>query len=157
MYLPAASEGVDAIRTETPRGDRTSGTETILLVEDEPPVRELVGEILERSGYTVLQAASAESAVKACQAYPDTIHLLLTDVVMPGVGGAALAVRLRQERAGLRVLFMSGYTDDAVGRHGFLDQGAAFIQKPFTAQALAEKVREALEQPAPASPPQAGQ
>src|SRR5882757_424011 len=120
-------------------------TETVLVVEDEAPVRSVARQVLERHGYTVLEAASAESALDIVSRYSGTIHLLLTDVVMPGLNGPELASRLANLRPDTRVIFMSGYTDDAVTRHGVLEPGSAYVQKPFTPDAIARKVREVLD------------
>jgi CheY-like chemotaxis protein len=123
-----------------PRGD-----ETVLLVEDEPEVRDLAREILEASGYTVLQACDPQDALLIAERHGGPIHLLLTDVIMPRQSGRALAERLRPLRPELQVLFMSGYTNEAIVRHGVLEPGTLFIQKPFTPEGLGRKVREALD------------
>jgi CheY-like chemotaxis protein len=116
----------------------------VLLVEDEKSVRTLSRSILETYGYTVLEAGSGKEGLDVARDYPQPIHLLLSDIVMPEMGGLDLASRLEVLRPGLRVLYMSGYTDDAVFRHGFLEKGRVFLQKPFTPETLARKVREAL-------------
>jgi CheY-like chemotaxis protein len=126
-------------------GPLPSGSETILLVEDEAAVRELTREILEASGYKVLEAEDAEAAARLCR-QPGSIDLLLTDVVMPRIGGRELSLRLGALRPGLKVLFMSGHTDDEVLRQG-VAEGAAFLQKPFGPEALVRKVRELLDAP----------
>ena len=117
----------------------------MLLVEDEPAVRDLAREILEGSGYTVLEACDAQEAVLVAERHAGPIHLLLTDVVMPGLSGRALAERLRPLRPEMQVLYMSGYTDDAIVRHGVLDPDTLFIQKPFSPDALGHKVRAAID------------
>src|SRR3989442_3496438 len=122
-----------------------SGTETVLLVEDEATVRALARRALESQGYTVLEARAGEEALQLCERHDGPIHLLLTDVVMPGMSGRELAARLARDGRGARVLFMSGYTDDAVLRHGVMEEGTHYLQKPVTADALARKVREVLE------------
>jgi nitrogen-specific signal transduction histidine kinase/CheY-like chemotaxis protein len=127
----------------TPRA--APGAETVLLVEDEAAVRELTREILELEGYTVLEAADGPTALALVRDVPGSIDLLLTDVVMPQLSGGQLAARLLQERPDLRVLFMSGYTEDAIVHHGVRDAGAALLPKPFTPDALARKVRETLD------------
>jgi CheY-like chemotaxis protein len=116
----------------------------VLLVEDEVSVRKLTRSVLEGYGYTVLEAASGTVALEIARDHTRPIHLLLTDVVMPEMGGPDLASRLEALRPGLRVLYMSGYTDDTVFRHGFLETGLVFLQKPFTPEIVARKVREAL-------------
>ncbi len=123
------------------------GSETVLLVEDEAAVRRLAERILGRHGYKILSAKSAEDALTVAHDYPGPIHLLLTDVIMTGDSGAKLARRLGPERPEMRVLFVSGYTDGAIAHHGVLDPGVAFLQKPFTPDALTTKVREVLDAP----------
>jgi len=126
------------------------GTETILLVEDQEQVRAVACAILKRSGYRVLVAQHASEALLLCAAGSEPIHLLLTDVVMPNMSGAELARRAMSVRPGLKVLYMSGYTDDSVVRHGILDSEMAFLQKPFTPETLTRKVREVLNETSPA-------
>jgi PAS domain S-box-containing protein len=122
-------------------------TETVLVVEDEPEVRQLARRILAAQGYQVLEARHGEDALLVCEQHPGPIHLLLTDVVMPEMGGPELAERLAPFRREMKVLYMSGYTDDAVVHHGVLTSGAAYLQKPFTPEALARKVWEVLRGP----------
>jgi PAS domain S-box-containing protein len=143
IYLPVVEEDVDA---EPIPAEPVSlaGSETVLLVEDEQSVRALSRSILERYGYTVLEAGSGKEGLEAARDYPLPIHLVLTDVVMPEMGGTDLASQLETLRPGVRVLYMSGYTDDAIFRHGLLTRGRSFLQKPFTPEGLARKVREAL-------------
>jgi CheY-like chemotaxis protein len=143
VYLPRIDEEVRAVAASSTL--RPVGTETILLAEDEPALRELTREVLEEHGYAVLEAGSGDGALKRAEEYPGTIDLLLTDVVMPRMSGRELADRLTRLRPGLRVMFMSGYTDDAVVRHGVSAPSAAFIQKPFGPESLLAKVREVLE------------
>jgi CheY-like chemotaxis protein len=132
---------------------RPSRRETILLVEDAQRVRAVVREILDMHGYEVLEARHGAEALKISARHPGPIHLMVTDVVMPEMSGRELAERLKPLRPGLRVLYMSGYTDDAIVRHGILDAGMAFLSKPFTPDALAGKVRETLDaRPSPAEP-----
>ena len=121
------------------------GTETILLVEDEEQVRRIIREVLERLGYNVLSASNGEEALKLAEDQDTEIHLLLTDVVMPQMSGRELAERLITMRPQLKVLYMSGYTDDAIVRHGLLEETLNFIQKPFDSASVARKVREVLD------------
>lgn len=144
VYFPAAQAPEKSILERAdPRPTR--GVETLLLVEDEDAVREIAMMALKQQGYRVLSAANASEALNIAADQPN-IDLLVTDVVMPERSGRELAERLRTERKGLRVLFLSGYTDDAVVRHGILQANAAFLQKPFTPATLARKVREVLDQ-----------
>jgi PAS domain S-box-containing protein len=121
------------------------GHETILLVEDEAQLRRLGKRILQRLGYTVLDAASPGDALTLCERHPGEIHLLLTDVVMPHMNGMELEARIRASRPGVKALFMSGYTPDTIAHRGVLDPGIDFLQKPFAADALGRKVREVLD------------
>ena len=123
------------------------GAETVLLVEDAPRVRAVVREILEMNGYRVLEAHDGQQAIELSRAHPGPIQLMVTDVVMPQMSGRELAQHLGRARPDMRVLFMSGYTDNAIVRHGVLEAGTAFLSKPFTPDALAAKVREVLDAP----------
>jgi two-component system, cell cycle sensor histidine kinase and response regulator CckA len=146
VYLPRADESVDASAV----ADEVTyllGTETILLVEDEPAVRALAARVLRNLGYVVLEAMNGTEGLGVAQAHTGQIDLLLADVVMPEVGGKALSEQLTSQYLTMRVLFMSGYTDTAIVHHGRLDEGVAFLQKPFTPAALARKVRAALDTP----------
>jgi CheY-like chemotaxis protein len=133
---PAESAAIDV----APRG-----SETVLILEDEVGVRDVSAAMLGMQGYTVLVAASGADAVRLAADHPGPIHLLLTDVVMPDVGGRALAQVIGRRRPGIRVLYMSGYTDDAVLRSGVEAARDSFIQKPFTPLSLARRVREVLD------------
>jgi PAS domain S-box-containing protein len=146
LYLPRVEELAERASQPAQAPARAArGTETVLVVEDEAPVRSVARQVLERHGYTVLEAPSAEAALDLATRYSGTIHLLLTDVVMPGLNGRELASRLATLRPDARVIFMSGYTDDAVTRHGVLEPGSAYVQKPFTPDAIARRVREVLD------------
>ncbi len=148
VYLPLA--GVhQAIAVEPVRADQPKVTETILLVEDEESVRALTGEVLRRQGYDVLEAEHGLEALKIVQSFEAPIHLLLTDIVMPHMNGRDLAEQISTVRPGTKVLFMSGYTDHAAV-HRELSAGAPFLQKPFTPDALAKKVRGLLDSTLPA-------
>lgn len=150
VYLPQVTEVVSATagsRGASGTGARKKGTETILVVEDEEAVRALVREVLLMEGYTVLEAGDGLQAVAIVEKHPGTIHLLLSDTVMPHFGGRELASRVRALRPDIRVLLMSGYTDEAVMRRGVLEPGTAFLQKPFPPDALARMVREVLDGP----------
>jgi two-component system, cell cycle sensor histidine kinase and response regulator CckA len=143
VYLPRVDAALDVTRSQgVPASMR--GSETILLVEDEEQVRAITISILRRQGYLVLPAQNAGEALLLCEDHPDPIDLLLTDVVMPRVSGPDLAKRLAKVRPEMKVLFMSGYTDDSVVRHGVLEAGVAFLQKPITPASLARKIREVL-------------
>jgi DNA-binding NtrC family response regulator len=131
--------------TETPAPAARDGKETILLVEDEPAVRELTRMALSKRGYSVLEALNPADAERLAGSHGSEIHLLLTDVVMPGMSGHELAKRLTARHRNLRVLYMSGYTYNFIAEDGTLEEGAAFLQKPFTPQVLAQKVRETLD------------
>ena len=126
-----------------------SGTETILLVEDQQEVRDVVRQTLQRHGYNVLEAVDGDAALALLQSEAGPIHLLLTDVVMPHMSGRELVDAITKHDRSIRVLYTSGYTDDAIVRHGVLDPGIAFIQKPFTPEQLLGRVRDVLSRPEP--------
>ena len=126
-------------------GRPAQGKETILLVEDDEVVRKLVSEVLDNEGYRLLEAANGFAALSICAQYEERIHLLLTDVIMPEMSGRDLADRLVPQHPEMKVLFMSGYTDDVIADHGVLDAATAFIQKPFAPDVLARKVRDVLD------------
>jgi signal transduction histidine kinase/ActR/RegA family two-component response regulator len=147
VYLPAVDEVEDEADWTAEPTEATGGTETILLVEDERPVRALVRRCLERAGYAVLESDGPTEALRLTAQHEGMIHLLLTDVVMPQMSGKQLAERVATLRPGTRVLYMSGYTDDTVAQHGVLDAGTMLIQKPFTPENLAAKVRAVLDAP----------
>jgi CheY-like chemotaxis protein len=144
VYLPIVEGTVEEVRpTISPTTLR--GSETILLVEDEDQVRAVARGILKRQGYRIVEARNGGEALLLCEKHPGAIDLLLSDVVMPQMSGPELAQRLAAVRPTMKILCMSGYTDDAVVRHGALEAGIAFIQKPFTPETLARKVREVLD------------
>jgi two-component system cell cycle sensor histidine kinase/response regulator CckA len=140
IYLPRISEPLQAT-TATPAPAARTGIETILVVEDEAPLRKLATRMLRSAGYTVLEAANADAALLVLQRHEQPVHLLLTDVVMPGLNGRELATQLAGTRPEMKVLYTSGYTDDAILRHGVLGDGARFIGKPYSKAGLLAKVR----------------
>ncbi len=142
VYLPRVEPGEVEVE---PAADRLRGSETILVVEDEEGVRELVRKILIEHGHTVLEARHGRDALMVAERYERPIHLLLTDVVMPEVGGAELAQRLTEQRPDMKVLYVSGYTNDEVLRRGIRSSGTVFVQKPFTPEDLMIRVREVLD------------
>lgn len=144
IYLPQ-TEGPQTTGNSHPEIQKTPrGTETVLLVEDEAAVRRLARDFLQRLGYTVLEAEHGGAGLRVARNFPGPIHLLVSDVVMPEMGGRLLAERLLAERPDIKVLFLSGYTDDAIVHQGALGSEINFLQKPFSADALARKVREVL-------------
>ncbi|HUH12219.1 MAG TPA: response regulator [Longimicrobiales bacterium] len=148
LFPRVAAEGAEPVAVRSPV--RTfRGTETVLLVEDEDSVLALTRRVLARSGYRVMEAASGPEALRMAAAHPGTIHLLVTDVVMPGMLGPELAQRLREARPDTRVLFMSGYNEQIVTGRGVLRPGTVFMAKPFSPSAFLERVREVLDDPPP--------
>jgi len=149
VYLPRVEQAPEALPTVKVASGQEKGTETILLVEDQPQVRELARMALSEKGYTVLVTSSPEDAESACARHGAEIHLLLTDLIMPGITGRELAKRLTARHPEMRVLYMSGYTFGITTQtgmqSGLLEDGVAFLQKPFTPSALSEKVREVLD------------
>ncbi len=148
IYLPRVPDAVDTLEPSEPVGrsvDPPRGTETILLVEDEDGVRDLARELLESCGYTVLEAGLPTEAILLAEQHAGLIHLLVTDVVMPRMSGSRLAATLALVRPEMKVLYISGYTDNAIVHHGVLEPGTPFVQKPFTPATLARKVREILD------------
>jgi len=144
IYLPQVEGEAEHCNAIKASGAATGGCETVLLVEDEESVRQLVRETLETKGYTVIEAENGEAALRMSDAHTAPIHMVITDVVMPGMGGRELAKRLLESRPQAKVLYLSGYTEDAIVQQGVLETETAFLQKPFTLQALSRKVREVL-------------
>ena len=146
IYLPVSGD----VRAEETRSAKTTGnlegTETILLVEDNEQVRHLTHAILTRKGYTVLMAGDGSEALTVLESFDGPVHLLLTDVVMPEMNGKELFIKASEKHPGLKVLYMSGYTDNVIAHRGILDEGMAFVQKPFTVRALSVEVRKVLDQ-----------
>ena len=145
ILLPAADGAVPTDEGQSAKlAMAPSGTETVLLVEDEDAVRELVRRVLVACRYTLITARNGRDGITLCELHPGKIDLLLTDMVMPGLGGREMAEAAIKLRPGLRVVVMSGHTDDVILREG-VQQGAAFLHKPFTPMQLAQKVRETLD------------
>lgn len=147
IYFPRVSGAAEARPAEAPTVDAGHVSETILLVEDDDQVRAIAQNILRRRGYVVLVASNGGEALLICENHGAKIHLLVTDVVLPRMSGRQLVERLAPLRPRMRVLFMSGYTDDAILQHGILDSGVAFLQKPLTPMSLTKKVRDVLDAP----------
>jgi two-component system cell cycle sensor histidine kinase/response regulator CckA len=153
VYLPRVEDSAEELSPVKAPQKEAGGCETVLLVEDEESVRELVRVTLTARGYKVLEAENGECGLRIADDFKERIDILITDVVMPGMGGRELAKRLVSLRPGINVLYLSGYTEDAVVTQGVLGPGTAFLQKPFTLQNLAKKVREVLlSNSAPATP-----
>jgi signal transduction histidine kinase/ActR/RegA family two-component response regulator len=144
IYLPSAEAKAAAEGTAQTPAAALRGSETILVLEDEARVRKLVCEVLAGRGYQVLEAVRGEEAIRMAAEHHGSVHLLLTDVVMPEMSGPQVLEQIRARHPNMKVLFMSGYTDEAMVHHGILDSGAPFLQKPFLPDALARKVREVL-------------
>ena len=145
LYLPCTQESKSMASHSEGSGTMPAGNETILLVEDDARVLNLARQVLQDRGYTVLEAKEGQAAVRLATQHPGTIHLLLTDVVMPGMNGKALADELGQKQPRLKTLFMSGYAASAIVHHGVLDPNISFLPKPFSPTALACKVRSVLD------------
>ncbi len=148
IYLPRVAETTESAApfvASAESGSAEPGTETILLVEDEVNLRYLARQYLEKQGYRVLEAPDGAAAIQIAVAHEGLIHLLLTDVIMPGMNGRELAQRISEIRPNTKVLYMSGYTENVIGRNGMLDEGVRLLQKPFTLRDLKKKVREVLD------------
>jgi len=148
IYLPRVAEAVESPAQIVVPADSVAaepGTETILLVEDEANLRYLARQFLEKQGYRVIEAADGAVAMQIAVAHEGTIHLLLTDVIMPGMNGRELAQRISEIRPNVKILYMSGYTENVIGRNGTLDAGVRLLQKPFSLHNLKNKVREVLD------------
>jgi hypothetical protein len=145
IYLPKVEEVAMESATPYTSDQATRGDETILLVEDDDSVRILAQLTLRRQGYNVLSARNAVEATHLCAEHPGPIHLMLTDVVMPGMSGQRLGESVGKVRPGMRILFMSGHMDDTIARHGLVEPGAAFLHKPFTPDSLTQMVRQVLD------------
>jgi CheY-like chemotaxis protein len=158
IFLPRVAEPATEATATTPLEEAVGGSETILLVEDSEPLRKLTQSFLVSHGFRVLAAQDGEEAIQLETQHSGKIDLLLTDVVMPGMNGRALAERMLPRQPGMRVLYISGYTDSFVARHGVLEQGTELLHKPFTEDVLIRKVREVLDtKSAEARKPEAGQ
>jgi len=146
MYFPRVDQPLDVAARVVPAGPVPRGSETILIVEDEPAVRHLAANVLEAQGYTVLRAPNGQEGLRVARDHHGSpIRLVVTDVIMPLMGGIVMAEWLKTTYPGLKVLFTSGYTDDAIAQHGILEAGVSFLSKPYTPAILARKVREMLD------------
>jgi two-component system, cell cycle sensor histidine kinase and response regulator CckA len=143
IYLPRGIEPADS-QSKNTRNPLLVGRETVLLVEDDDGVRRVTAAMLRALGYKVVEAAGGMEALRLCREFEAPIHVLMTDVVMPLMNGREVADRVRGILPGVKTLFMSGYTDDAILRHGVLDEGVAFLNKPLSHETLARKLREVL-------------
>jgi CheY-like chemotaxis protein len=152
IYLPQLREPAAAEQPDLPRNSNGRGTETILLVEDEVPLRRMLQESLSNAGYRVLEANDGTDAIRKWEKQAGSIDLLLTDVVMPLVNGRQLAQRMTSAGPQMRVIYMSGYADDVIAYHGILDENTTLVQKPFSPGALLAKVREVLDAGKPQPP-----
>jgi CheY-like chemotaxis protein len=145
IYIPRCRDGVTPESAQPAAQEPPLGCETVLLVEDEEGVRTLARMALEKNGYTVLEARHPQEALKLLEGHQGAVQILVSDVVMPHMSGSQLAERLLPARPDMKVLYISGYTDDAVVRHGLLDATTPFLQKPFTPDTLARTVRSILD------------
>ena len=145
IYLPKVKEDVELEEKERTSVDDLNGSESVFIVEDDDRLRNLTRTILERYGYSVLEAENGEDALKFSEEYEGRIDLMLTDVVMPKMSGKELAERLQSLRPEIKVIYMSGYTGNAIVHHGILPPWLNFLEKPFTPECLARKIREVLD------------
>ena len=143
VYFPRADAAETVVDAPPPVARPRAGAQTVLVVEDADGLRELARRLLQRQGYTVLVAANADEALRLFEQNP-SIDVLLTDVVMPGASGPELTRQLVERRPALKVIYMSGYTEEAIVQHGVLNPGIAFLHKPFTSETLGRKIREVL-------------
>jgi CheY-like chemotaxis protein len=146
IYLPRVDEPLEEIRQRAVRKETPRGNETVLIVEDEEEVRKLAVKILQRQGYMVLVASHGNEALSVCKKHKGSIHLLVTDIVMPRMSGRELASRMAKIHPGIKVLYMSGYTENAIAHHSVLNKDMHYIQKPFTLEGMARAVREVLDE-----------
>ena len=145
VYLPRVEAPAEIRPRSLDRSEPAIGSETVLVVEDDPAARRLVRQVMSSAGYIVMECKDADQALSMSSSYSGTIHLMITDVIMPGASGRELAQKITALRTGIRVLFMSGYTDNAIVHHGVLDEDVAFIEKPFTPAKLLRKARDVLD------------
>jgi len=145
IYLPRVDAAESEAAADEPAAGSVDGSETVLVAEDEEAVRQIIVKALEARGYRVLSAGDGGAALERASAYARAIDLLVTDVVMPDMNGRELARRLTEARPSVKILYLSGYTDDAILHRGVLQEGVAFLQKPFSLRALARKIRQVLE------------
>ena len=145
IYLPAAGGAPVQVQKEKIPSDDLTGSETILIVEDDDALRNLGREILELQGYRILEAENGIEALRVSEEHGGQIHLMITDVVMPKMGGKEVADRLQPLYPQMKVIYMSGYTDNSIAHHGILAPGLNFLEKPFSPEILARKVREVLD------------
>ena len=145
IYLPTLPETREPDTGQEPPEKLAKGSETVLIVEDESAVRSFTRMVLQRSGYQVIEAANGEEALSLSRGHPGEIQLLVTDMVMPGMGGRQVAEALEGQRPAMRVLYLSGYTENAIAQRGTLGAELPFLQKPFTMEALLRKVRQVLD------------
>ena len=145
IYLPKVDEPLEELQEKVVGKELLGGNETILVVEDEEEVRKLTVRILKNQGYRILEASDGGVALLICKRYGSPIHLMVTDVVMPGINGRELAKQIASFRQEMKVLYMSGYTENAIVHHGILDEKMDYLQKPFTMEGLVKKVREVLD------------
>ncbi|MFL6595166.1 MAG: response regulator, partial [Chthoniobacterales bacterium] len=146
IYLPEETAPIDQSKPMAPRPDGTQHFETVLVAEDEEIVRDLICDVLEEQGYEIICARDGVEALQMASEFDGPIHLLVSDVIMPQINGPELAAQLTALRPDMKVLYVSGYSDNDIGDHGVLDNAIELLQKPFTPQVLARKVREVIEE-----------